>query len=295
MSARLYRFLIRAKVAAGYTSFWNNQISQWIVSEFVQDLLPNLKSCVILVGTPGPTQKLIVQLWDGKNVVGYLKYAEKPAARVRLKNEYQVLLDLPKGLAPIPLKYGAMGDGEALLSTPVFGRAFSPTPYPVKRIVEYFNGLKISGPLILNDHPWIRMYAERNENIVQPWLDVLSRRKWSIVFSHGDSAPWNIFNLANGNVQAIDWEYGTCQGFPQIDIVQYILQVAALIYRWSPQQARNYAVNFLCRSNSPLRRVEAQSVVCFAAYHGYMQALEDGQSPDASLQIWRRAVWEGSM
>jgi hypothetical protein len=81
---------------------------------------------VILVGTAGPAQKLIIQLWDENGVAGYVKYAEKPAARKRLEGERHVLAALPDSLGPAVIKYGKIADGTGLLLSPIVGRPLAP-------------------------------------------------------------------------------------------------------------------------------------------------------------------------
>jgi thiamine kinase-like enzyme len=232
-------------------------------------------------------------LWDEKGVVGYLKYGEKPAACNRLEKEKQILAVLPDGLGPSVLKYGTMGDGVALLVTPVFGQALPATLPPAGSLREFLAILERHAPLALDDHPWVRMKRELHGHKLDAWLDVLSGRRWPVVLHHGDCAPWNIMRISDGNLQAIDWEYGTPHGFPYLDLAQYILQVAPLIYRWSPEGARAYATKYLCEHAWPtVTRAEAEALVDLAAYSAYMQSREDGQPDDARLQRWRRALWE---
>jgi hypothetical protein len=89
---------------------------------------------------------------------------------------------------------------------------------------------------------------------------------------------------------AIDWEYGTPEGFPFLDVTHYILQVALLIYRWSPLVTQQYVVDYLIRTHS-LERDEALALTALTANYDYLQALEDGHTPDTYPQVWRRQLW----
>ena len=110
---------------------------------------------------------------------------------------------------------------------------------------------------------------------------------------HGDFAPWNIRRKPDGALCAMDWEYGRLDGFPYVDMAYFVLQTAALIHRWKPPKAASYAAAFLSNHRwAALRPAEATAIVRLAAYDAYMNSMDDEQSGDAPLQLWRRAVWE---
>ncbi len=125
-------------------------------------------------------------------------------------------------------------------------------------------------------------------------LSALAGRCWPVVAQHGDFAPWNVLQDSGGNLCALDWEYGSLQGCPHLDHAFYILQTAALIHRWPPERAGDYAVERLARTPWPaLEPAEALAVVRLAALDSYWKAVEDGYSSAAPLQAWRRRVWAG--
>jgi len=125
-------------------------------------------------------------------------------------------------------------------------------------------------------------------------LAALAGPSWPVVVQHGDVAPWNIMQDSGGDVRALDWEYGSLPGFPHLDLAFYILQTAALMHRWPPEKARDYAVARLTRAPWPaLEPAEALAVVRLAALDTYWKQMEDGQRRGAPLQAWRRRVWAG--
>jgi phosphotransferase family enzyme len=291
-SARLYRFFLRCKAALAFGAAEVNPSHSWAVRDFVGDSIPDLRSSVILVGTPGPAQKMTVQLWDENGVAGYLKYGEKPAARRRLENERHVLAALPDFLGPTVMRYGTMADGVALLLSPIGGRALVPKLPPEKALKDFLQPASASGLVAIENHPWIETIRTCYGGCMDRCLDDLMGRKWPITLQHGDAAPWNIIRTSKDKLRAIDWEYGSVKGLPYLDLAYYILQIALLISRWSPRDARNYAVTCLCRNSLPaLRRAEGNALVRLAAFHSYMQSREDGHPDEAFYQTWRRAVW----
>jgi hypothetical protein len=270
-----------------------NRAPSWVVRDFVGDDIPDLRSSVVLVGTPGPAQKITVQLWNERGVAGYLKYGETAAARRRLENERSVLAAVPESLGPAVLRYGTMASGVALLLSPVAGRALAPKLPPEKRLADFFQPASASQTASVEDHPWFKSLRARCGRRVDHWLEGLTGRKWPITLQHGDAAPWNMITASKQRLCAIDWEYGNLKGIPYLDLAYYVLQVALLVYRWAPRHARDFAIDCLCRNSAPaLSRAEAEALAGLAACHAYLQSREDGHPNNAPYQVWRRAVWE---
>lgn len=290
-SAKAYRLLIRLKAVLGIHSVRPTHSGTWLVREFVQDVFPKISSLVILVGTPGPTQKLIIQIWDGNSVIGYLKFAQTPAARVRLEREHAVLLALPKGVGPEVLRFGEMGSGEGLLITPVSGKTVSTRLPPNDRVWDFVRALETSHTVSIDAHPWIQRLRLFYGDPVDLWIDRLSQRKWPISYQHGDLAPWNLFDASNRAVVAVDWEHGAIEGFPYVDIIHYYLQVSLLIYRRSPQKAKRLVMRFLSNRLNSFNPYEIEALVNLSAFSTFKQAEQDGHLEYSYYQTWRRAIW----
>lgn len=287
-TARLYRLALRLKTALAVTSSYQKPGLKWELGEFLQPILPNVESVVVLLGTPGPVQKITVQLWDTDNVVGYLKFATKPLAQVRLAREHNVLSKLPDGIAPMVISYRAFNGGMALLTTPIAGEPVSASLDSTNEAMKYLTRLQQMPEFPIDQHPWVVRMRNQHAESIDGWLDALSDRSWPLVFQHGDFVPWNVIRDTDGRLTAIDWEYGTVIGFPKLDLAYYILQIAALMRRWSPRQARQHAVRSLA---SEFTTPQAAALVRLAAFESYQEALADGHRLDEPLQQWRRSVW----
>lgn len=291
-SAKLYRFFVRARSSLGLIQARENCSTTWLLGEFINELSLNADSAVVMIGAPGEAQKTTAQLWSKNRVVAYLKYAEKPTAKARLENEFNILLALPDGLGPKVLKYGEFLSGYALLTTPVVGRSLSPKLPPAKDLWHLLEACKGASALSVHDHPWIQSIQERGEDSILPWLDKLSAKAWPVVLHHGDFAPWNIVRVENG-FQAIDWEYGDLRGFPFLDMIYYILQVSVLVKRWPPGNAKRFAITYLSQTTPQQPSVnELEALINLTAYHAYQQTLENGFTADDWVQRWRQTVWE---
>ncbi len=292
LEARLYRLLLRTRAAVGLAFVKVASSEGWPLREFTQGVLPKVKSTVVLVGTPGPAQKITVQLRGDKGkVIGYLKYAEKNAARYRLRREYQTLCRLPKGLAPAPLKYGPLGDGEALVMSPLQGRPPPATLPPPKGIAQFLETLVLTPPVSVDAHPWMPVWREKVGAYLDLHLESLAARKWPVVIYHGDFAPWNLFE-DRGALSGLDWESSSFEGFPYLDLAYFVLAVALLVYRWDPSTTIRYAVRYLTRSPWPgLAREEARAILRLSAYSAYQDTQEVEWLPTDSFQAWLKAVW----
>jgi hypothetical protein len=248
-------------------------------------------SAVILVGTPGPVQKFTVRvLGERGEVLGYLKYAEKEAARKRLRHEHRMIRTIPSGAGPEALKFGPFEDGEALLITALAGKKLPTTFPPPVELKDLLASLVISQPVDFDAHPWVRLVREQRGADFEPWFEVLAKKSWPVVVQHGDFAPWNLLKRPGGAVCAIDWEYGVREGFPQLDLAYYILQVSALVHRRTPSKAVEYATTYMKRQpRLAVSSEEAHILTYVAAYDAYLKSRDEGE-PDHRLQMWRRAI-----
>jgi hypothetical protein len=295
--ARLYRLSLRSRVATGLVEARRVSSASWPLGEFAREAMPLARSAAVLVGTPGPPQKITARIYDEQGeVLGYLKYAEKEAARRRLRQEDRLLRNLPGGAGPELLKFGPFGKGEALLTNVLRGKSMPPTIPSNGSIVRFLTSLTVSPPVPLEAHEWVRLVRERSGLDLDPWLEVLSAKRWPVVVQHGDFAPWNLFRRPDGTLGAIDWEYGTLEGFPHLDLTYYVLQVLALMQRQAPQKAAEYTVRYLIQQPQlALNKEEASVLTRLTAYDAYLKSRQDGQPDDAGLQAWRRRVWEGDI
>ncbi len=294
--ARLYRLSLRLRAAARFVEVRTVRSSDWPLGEFVRDVLPQLAYVTILVGTPGPTQGITIQLRDGKGwVLGYLKYVEKEAARRRLRQECFMLSNLPKGVGPEPLKFGPLGNGDALLKSALPGKLLNATLPPPEDLIGLVNLFAFLPPVSLEAHPWVRGMRDGGMPELEAWLEPLAGKSWAVTVQHGDFAPWNLLRRSDGALRAIDWEHGTLEGFPYLDLAYCVLQTSALVYRRTPPEAARYAAEYLSKqADLSLSYAEAQALTCLAAYDAYQKSLEDGHPSDTGLQVWRRTIWEGA-
>lgn len=288
--ARLRRALIRGRAALGFTHHAFTSEGSWALKEFVADVLPGLDSVVVLFGTPGPSQKLTVQLRAEGRLVGYAKIAESKRAQARLHTEWCVLRQLSPGLGPQVLRFGEIGSAKALVVAPVEGRPVAARPILTRRIREVLSRFATGQSAGIDAHPWAVRTRQRNGAELDHLIERLVGRPWSVLIQHGDFAPWNLLASRDGAIVAIDWEYGSDQGMDYLDAAYFILQTGYLMRRWRPGRARDEAIAQLGNS---LPASQADALVRLAAFDAREKALADGHDPESPLQAWRWAVYAG--
>ena len=263
MAARVNAFVIRLMALLPSRADTLNQRYDWPLGDYVKDVLPSARTPVVLMGTSGPEQSVIVQIWDENRIIGYVKYGANSIAVELLENEHRILKILPGGLGPAPLKYGAFLNGAALVSLPVPGRLI-PARLPPPDDLEYFLRQLEGGNFThIEDHPYTaKVIRNDSSGELCRYIEPLASRRWPVVLSHGDLAPWNLLRSNDGQIRAVDWEYADREGIPFMDTAYFILQVGKLVYRWPPERTRQYAIEYLTRKLWPgLNPQEAEAIV----------------------------------
>ena len=262
---------------------------------FVRDCLPSVASVSVRPGWPGPEQKITVQLCsaDG-DILGYLKYAELTPARIRLQREHEMLGRLPDHLGPRVLKYDEWLDGEALVVSPVEGAPLPTSLPPPDGLAHFVRRLVNADYYEIDEHPWIRQ-REFPAGLL-PALNTLRSRAWPVAIQHGDLTPWNMRRDSRGRLHAFDWEHGSIEGFPYLDLAHYILQIADLVKGWPPARTAAFATSFLVQQRElALSSDEAATLVRLAAFDAYRIGLEDGHDATEDFQAVRATIWKNNL
>ena len=292
--AKILRGLQRTRAALKLISIKNADTSLWEIGEFVSEMLPQARTMVILKGSPGPAQKMTVQLLDRNGATtGFLKIATTAAAQNNLRNEHAVLMALPPRLGPRPLKFGSLSCGLVLLLSPVVGKPLAATLSPPSGVTHLLGRLTIGSQVSLENHPWISALQIRSDSSIASMLAPLARKQWPIAIQHGDFAPWNLLCDDTGGVTAIDWEYGTLAGFPFVDLANYHLQICGLVYRWRPLKSFERVQHLLSTTLAQfLSDREVTAIIRLAALDAYLKNQTDGHPESQTMQQWRKTIWE---
>ncbi|MEI6891606.1 MAG: phosphotransferase [Pontiella sp.] len=312
--AKPWRMLQRFRALFGLVSKLSDQNNEKL-HQFIYEIFPDITHTSVLLGTPGPTRKIIVQLWAGKQMVGYLKVATTVAAAEKIQTETNVLEKLPEGCGPKLLKYSDLDGNKAMLLSLVEGEMLNAsllaiTPEDGGIMVElntYLERLNVrDDTFAIGDHPAIVRLREGVagdrgagkgeishqssvirlqgfEEIIFP----LRKRTWPLVIQHGDFAPWNVFRLPDGSLCSIDWEEGCVEGFPFFDLIHFIGQTAFLCQKWSQKRTLDYLYETL----RPMLGSSASSIIKLGLLSSYV-SLQQTVGDDHPIQKWRKDMWE---
>ena len=294
MTARPWRMYLRIRVLLGQAGKTLVNQSDGLAN-FLHDVVPNATHTCVLLGAPNTNRKIIVQIWEGNRLRGYLKCSTNSEAAKNLKTECKILRAVPVGCGPALLKQGKISEAESVLLTPVKGLPLKADLEAIFRrlpvFASYFSELRQHGEYPVDEHPkikWLRYGSRRLVNI-DGWLKCLRYKYWPSVIQHGDFAPWNVFLKADGSLCAIDWEAGDIEGFQYFDIIYCILQTACLIHRWSVLQAFRYALKVL--GYFEIDEHQAQSLIKLAALDAYLRYnLQTGDMTE-TLQKFRKDIF----
>lgn len=293
VTARLFRLLVRLRATLGMVE---KRVADgdWILETLSRVGYPDLTTGAVFVGTDGPTQKCIIQLVDLSHLpIAYLKFGKSPGAIQRIEREFSVLSQLPDSIgAPRALWCGTVAGGTALMISAELGTPLGAQLPPPREVVDFLKSMPVLSTARLESIGWFQRLVGREPQAAQI-LELLKARTWPVVPVHGDYAPWNILRVPGSpRVKAIDWEYGALDGVMGVDLAFYVLQLSALVFRWSPATGRERAIGMLVSTFQYLQ-AEADALVRLTALDAYLSAIEDGHAPDSMLQVWRRQVWEG--
>ena len=291
--ARAFRHFLRTKALLGLGEIHRANVDFKLDEFLTRAGYSGWTTWSVLVGTEGPTQKVILELRTTQGLVAaYLKYGSSQVSRKRIAQEHAVLSTLPKDLAPFPLYFGDFNGGVGLLLAPVLGKRLPIRSGLPGHVVQYARSLPVFDEQRGDTHPWLSRFLTTDIPLIVAAVESLASRTWTVLPQHGDFAPWNIIER-KGLIIPIDWEYGTLKGFPGADLAYYLLQVAALIYRWSPHKAHKYASRLLTKIEwLGLDLREAKALTILSSYDAYTKALDDGVARNSYLQIWRQKMWK---
>ncbi len=267
------------------------RITETARPDWVTVLRP-LRPVAVLVGTPGPAQKLTVAFaCDDGRIRLFAKLGWTPAARRRIANEARVLETVPPGFAPAIVERIEAGSHAALLLEALPGRPVHVRREMPEAVRGFLSALRraTDGTDGSGDDRLERLIARFPA--LAAGLGRLRAMKLRPALGHGDFAPWNVLETADG-IRAVDWEYGGATAIPGSDAAFWSLQTDALIRRLQPEAARLRAARRVAEYMD-IPPALAEDAVRLVAADALLQALADGHCEVEALQRWRRKVIEG--
>lgn len=177
--------------------------------------------------------KVVLQLVENGNIIGYLKYPLTLAGESRLQNEIKGIRILSeKGIVP-PLIY--LGNYEKMDFIILRNIEGSIEKVDIEEIAIVLNSLKKNVSYPLAEHPRILHLKRKAFELGMEWVAVKmgslvkqSKNSYAEVYEHGDFAPWNLIKASSGLVP-FDFEYFVENGITYFDELKYHYQIAHLL------------------------------------------------------------------
>lgn len=206
----------------------------------------------IFLGTPSVHQKTTIQIFKGKNILGYAKISDKPEIVELFKKENDFLdslADVGVENIPKPLYLGELNDGSFLFIQDTKKKPNSKSP--VDWTIQHENLLKDLRDKSLHEIAFEQssLYTSLsylNENLhripeviphsvipdsIEDILREFAGKKVTFSAYHADFTPWNMF-LLNGELYVFDWEYSSKFYPADIDKYHFHMQQWIHVKHW---------------------------------------------------------------
>jgi len=251
--SRVYRAALLAWASVGGVRLTHRiqpkRGGEWSLGQLLVADFPALATAAVSVGTPGPTQKLTVQLMDGSgHTLGFAKYAITPEARACLANEARMLPLLPENVGPRLVRSTRFLGGDLLVQTPLPGRVRMPRSQPDAAHVRLIQHLIRPGrTYAAPEHPFLAnlyLRAGSRKALIDKVVSDLQDSEWAVAWHHGDLSPWNM-RWNGGACRAFDWEHGANDGFAFMEIAHAPIQVAGLARKTHPLRAKRLVSQYV--------------------------------------------------
>jgi len=203
-------------------------------------------------GTPGAHKKATIQVYKGKNVLGYCKITENKDIYALFQHEEKILKELEsKKVVGVPrcLYCGEWKDGEYLFAQTTVKTPKSKVEHTLSsKVTSFLKNLKSQTSVKCkfsetDEYEWIlrleqnlNMLSVREQDILCRGIVVLKQYFGDELHTfsayHGDFTPWNMF-LENGKLFVFDFEYAGLRYIPCLDIMHHITQTGIFESGWN--------------------------------------------------------------
>jgi hypothetical protein len=190
----------------------------------------NLPVPIIYVGTPGPSRKLVLALFDSekKAITSIAKVPMGPCAGRAINHEADILNSLTNE-KPERAPRSLFIDRQNGIATQEFFAGKPTGRILTENHVTFLLDLVIPGETISLSEVGenLRENLETLEHIDSKTRSVLENVLEDVddpsplpaVWEHGDFAPWNIKKFLNGSLRVIDWEASSRRKLPLFDLI----------------------------------------------------------------------------
>ena len=285
-NAQLFReySAIRAALRAPSMSALMDAMSDWPPKS-----VRHLQPVDAIVGTPGPTQSVLVRFVEPKNgrprAVAKVMVSRDSHAAEQIAAESRAIQDpVLDGVVPRHWETGVIDGHHYLMTEFVAGPSLSPGQRGMMTALDTL-AFQSSGTEVvsIHEHPWVQRALKRI-----PWL----RRErligqFPIARTHGDFAPWNILVRPDWKLTLIDWEFSEPDGVAGVDLAHYVLVTQHLLKRRKPLRAIQTGVGDL-RHFAGYTVDETRTLMALAGASVLMR--ESNVTPENANAFWAEVI-----
>lgn len=196
--------------------------------------------CSFFLGTPSVHQKIVIQVDDGRRILGYAKLSDNDDVKKSFEKEYQFLLWIrEKGIncVPEPLLCNIEETGIFIQTSQKDTNSYS-DPEINKTLVNFLLEMrdKTTSRIAFEDTDYYKLiqnytgileyYPGKKKQLKQQIESVLAEYSGKEVkFSayHGDFTPWNTFYNPDKSLHVFDFEYAAKTYPPMLDLYHWFV------------------------------------------------------------------------
>lgn len=190
----------------------------------------------VLLGNPDHVIRRAIVSFQGRKGFEVAKIAFGKKGVALMEREAATLASLPPGVVGIPHFLGTHHQEEAGVMRMPYLRGGA---LGIKNPEYYLNLLQAwlleeKARPVESFSEWDQIKSVLSGQLKPPGLEALKRLAGLRVkpaIRHGDFAPWNLIRDEEGEVFALDWEWGVPCGISGFDLIHYLTQELRLVQR----------------------------------------------------------------
>lgn len=213
--------------------------------------------CAAFEGTPCAHQKTTLQVFRGKNILGYVKISANPAVYRLFQHEQRILEALHvSGMDEVPriVALKELPDGRRILAQTTTKTLYSDAPHEWGPLMEQFIGRLENATGVTaafeqtemaeeiglgvkpeSEGPVSALLPERYRIVFERAADRFRGRELACCLTHNDFTPWNMY-VQGGRLEVFDWEYASFCNPVGMDRCHFLVQSAFFEKRWTAEQ-----------------------------------------------------------
>lgn len=209
--------------------------------------------CAAFEGTPCVHQKVTVQIFQGRRILGYVKISSSSDVILLFRHEKRILDSLRElGVGEVPRAFNVVSDANQALFIQ------TTTKTPGSRTPHDWNGLMEAFLVRLERATGVQAEFGQTEmagdiKCIRPWLPerikpvfekALSHFEGNVLdccLTHNDFTPWNMY-VQDGRLYVFDWEYASFCNPVGMDRCHFLVQSAFFEKKWTPAQVYEHII-----------------------------------------------------